>query len=367
MTAAVAREAVRVACDQCPFARTYTTHALADYHFPRHRCGTQLASAARTQRRLARAAASGEVRDCHCPRARHQHGTRNAYVIDRCRCRACRDANITYAATLTRQHLYGRRHEHRVPARETREHVQLLGEHGVSYKQVAILAGVSPTTLGTLLYGCGHRREGDLPRTVDAHFAARVLAVTADPLALTDGVYIDATTTIRRVQALVALGYSRTSIAHRLGIIPSNFITKTMCGRRVTAKTARAVRDLYDQLADTVPARTTHRERISYSRARHDAQRLHWLPPAAWDDIDTDPAPPVADEDPVDEVDDVAVERIILGDRPATVTRAELMAAIDRLAAAGNTAGFIADRVGLTRYAVAQICSRNAIRTGTAA
>lgn len=32
------------------------------------------------------------TRDCQCKRANHQHGTRTAYVVDRCRCDPCREA-----------------------------------------------------------------------------------------------------------------------------------------------------------------------------------------------------------------------------------------------------------------------------------
>ena len=31
-------------------------------------------------------------RDCQCKRASHVHGTRTAYVVDKCRCRPCTDA-----------------------------------------------------------------------------------------------------------------------------------------------------------------------------------------------------------------------------------------------------------------------------------
>lgn len=35
---------------------------------------------------------SGMKLDCRCPRARHEHGTRGAYDVDRCRCFPCRIA-----------------------------------------------------------------------------------------------------------------------------------------------------------------------------------------------------------------------------------------------------------------------------------
>ena len=47
------------------------------------------------------------TRDCQCPRANHQHGTRTAYVVDRCRCDPCREAARIYEAQRRRTHLYG--------------------------------------------------------------------------------------------------------------------------------------------------------------------------------------------------------------------------------------------------------------------
>ena len=44
------------------------------------------------------------TRDCQCKRANHQHGTRTAYVVDRCRCDPCREAARIYEAQLADAH-----------------------------------------------------------------------------------------------------------------------------------------------------------------------------------------------------------------------------------------------------------------------
>ena len=41
-------------------------------------------------------------RDCRCPRARHQHGTRMAYELDHCRCFPCRRAAYLAKAAYAR-------------------------------------------------------------------------------------------------------------------------------------------------------------------------------------------------------------------------------------------------------------------------
>ena len=36
------------------------------------------------------------VEDCDCPQSEHRHGTRISYVVHRCRCDDCREANLAY-------------------------------------------------------------------------------------------------------------------------------------------------------------------------------------------------------------------------------------------------------------------------------
>jgi hypothetical protein len=84
------------------------------------------------------------------------------------------------------------------------------------------------------------------------------------------------------VQALVAAGYSQAILAERLGVQRSNFRLAT-CDQ-VTAGTARAVRELYDELWDAPPDESNHRAKISASRARNYARDRDWALPLAWDD-----------------------------------------------------------------------------------
>jgi hypothetical protein len=89
------------------------------------------------------------------------------------------------------------------------------------------------------------------------------------------GKRVAAVGTTRRLQALVAIGYSQARICERLQILPSN-ASLLFCGgqARVCAATARKVAALFAELrlvAGPDP------------RARRRAARRGWQPPSAWD------------------------------------------------------------------------------------
>ena len=89
-----------------------------------------------------------------------------------------------------------------------------------------------------------------------------------------------------------------------------------MRGDFVTAQTAHNVSALYEQLWDRRPPRSTDDQRTFPDAARAPAAERGWLPPLAWDDIDTDPDPrhravPTGRDGDLDEV---AIERALAGD-----------------------------------------------------
>ena len=132
------------------------------------------------------------------------------------------------------------------------------------------------------------RRWGRPPsRRIRPETERKILAVTAAEESLSPGALVDATGARRRLQALVALGYSQAVLAERLGQLRANF-TGTMTRERLTAGTVRVVRALYDELWDKQPDESTHRTRISASRARNYAQARGWPVPLAWDEPEID-------------------------------------------------------------------------------
>lgn len=204
-----------------------------------------------------------------------EHGTLVAYKIDLCRCESCTAANRRYVTRRERLIIYGQWAPF-VDAAPVRDHVRALSAAGIGNRRIAALAGISISTISTLLYG----RPGRPPKQhLRPETAAAILAVRADLDSLAPRALIDSAGTVRRLQALACLGWSVGEQARRLGIRTTNYSTLQR-RTRVTAATARAVRALYEQLSMT-PAPDTMPGVV---RARRAAARKGYLPPLAWDD-----------------------------------------------------------------------------------
>lgn len=221
-------------------------------------------------------------RDCACPQARHVHGTHLAYIRDKCRCDDCRRANTAAEKIRNRAKLYGR-YDGLVDAEPVRAHIHMLAEHGIGLKTVSRHSGVGGGVLTKLLYGHpapdGTRRPPS--RRVTPRVRDRILSV--QPGQVADGALVDATGTRRRLQALVAVGWTQSKLARALGMSPSNF-GKVLRHARTRKTTSDAVEALYDQLWAKRPALVTGPDKIAYSRALSQAREHGWLPPLAWDD-----------------------------------------------------------------------------------
>jgi hypothetical protein len=222
-----------------------------------------------------------------------QHGTRARYVSGPdehgvpgagCRCAGCSAANRAEAAKRERLILYGQWQPY-VDAGQARAHVAALSAAGIGWKRAAELAGVPTGSISKLLFGAPGGRPPS--RRIRPETERKILAVTAAEESLSPGALVDATGARRRLQALVALGYSQAVLAGRLGQLRANF-TGTMTRERLTAGTVRVVRQLYDELWDKQPDESTHRTRISASRARNYAQARGWPVPLAWDEPEID-------------------------------------------------------------------------------
>lgn len=246
-------------------------------------------------------------RDCQCKRARHQHGTRNAYVVDKCRCADCTTAATTYERKRRHSIVYGRYDVGRVDAEPVRAHIRFLMENGVSVKRTAQLTGLSTSTVGSIIWGRHERGHDPYPR-VFKETAEKILAVKPTLENMAAGHVIDGTGTSRRLQALVAIGWSQSRLGERLGIRISN-MGPMMAGRPVTAGRARAVQALFEQLWDQPQQGHDQRSKISANRARNYARARGWLPPMAWDEDTIDDSTHVPDlrarHDPTSLIEDV--------------------------------------------------------------
>ncbi|MDT0608792.1 hypothetical protein [Streptomyces lancefieldiae] len=109
--------------------------------------------------------------------------------------------------------------------------------------------------------------------------AAKILAVTEANIVTGR---IDATGTVRRLQALVAIGWPLEQIGPHAGLSPENLhqLTKR---ERVLSSTARRVAEAYELLRHKKPTRNGVDKR-SATRARNRAAANRWPTPAYWAD-----------------------------------------------------------------------------------
>lgn len=133
----------------------------------------------------------------------------------------------------------------------------------------------------------------------------------------------------RRLQALMALGWSLVELGERLGRSRPAMTDLLRQVDHVQWATYTAVRDLYDELWDARPPEDTTDQRRAATRARRRAQREGWALPMAWDDdrgprgIDNPEATPWAPAARRVHTIDVIADAAHLG-RTATETAAAL-------------------------------------------
>lgn len=264
-----------------------------------------------------------------CPPEHKHAGSSTCFIMHQCRCTACMGANSEMRARRSKLKAYGRFDTGLVDVEPVRVHMMMLAEFGMGYKLVSKLAGVSVTTSRNILWGRQDPgpRYGELQKHIKRANAEKILAVKPEIDNLADGARICSRGTHRRVQALVAIGWSQSKLAERLGVGRSNF-GLMMQSDQVNVRTHRATVALFDQLWDQLPPRAEWRDKIAYSRSLGYAGARRWLPPLAWDDIDNDVEPPVQDEP--DGIDVIAVELAMHGE-VVRLSPAERREAVTRL------------------------------------
>ena len=234
--------------------------------------------------------------DCTHPNTFHAHGTKNSYVLDKCRCQDCRNAVAAYARqarSVTALHEWDQDQPATptdlVDAAPVRAHFRRLSAAGIGWKRVCEVAGVPDSTAYVILWGKGGSdpKEHRPPRKrVRRSTADKILAVQPTLSSYRDGAIIPPTGTMRRLQALMTLGYSIKNLGERLDILPANMRPLVRGTRGVRLTTAKKVAALYEQLWDQPRTATTHHEKVAVSRALNYARQHDYAPPAAWDNID---------------------------------------------------------------------------------
>jgi hypothetical protein len=298
----------------------------------------------------------GVRRDCPHPGSPHTHGTREAYILDSCRCAECRQANAVAEQERRREIAYGRWQPF-ADAEPVRHHLRALGRHGIGLRRIAELSGVPYTTLTTLLYGAPSAGAAPSQRARQ-DTARRILAVALDDATPAAGARIDATGTRRRIQALVAIGWTINAVATELGRDVAS-VRHTLRRNSVNTATATAVCDLYKRLWNTRPDESTQARRQAATNARDMARSKGWRPAMAWDDIDADPDPnPTPPTSQVlGELDDwdmeIVTDRIAAG-QTVRLSPAERDVVIQRLTRRGFSLPEIADLLALTPRTVSR-------------
>jgi hypothetical protein len=196
---------------------------------------------------------------------KHDHGTYVAYVIDRCRCELCRDANRRY--NLARRNSLEPAY---VGAGPARDHVRELMAAGVGLKTIAKRSGVPHGTLSKLVYGIPGRPPS---KRVRRQTLERLLTVS--PADAAAGARVDAAATWKLIDEMVAAGAPKSRIAEALGQSGPGL----QLGRdTVAARNARAVADLH--------RRWTAGEVTFERRDSHGGVRVAVAPPRRRDPAD---------------------------------------------------------------------------------
>lgn len=174
-----------------------------------------------------------------------------------------------------------------------RQHLQALREAGVTQEQISEAAGVS---VATLIRAAKQTRMTSA--AADAIMAIPIPIPGLDPdvdrqqppgaAVMTAG---------EKLQTLVADGWTLVQIAQATGLSERAIYQQVHQQVPPARTTAEAIDRVYDQLVDNDPG-----DGHIAARARLRAERAGWQP-------STPPQPPEAD------IDDVAVERVVAGDR----------------------------------------------------
>lgn len=202
------------------------------------------------------------------------------YRLDGCRCYVCGYARSQYDDNRNRAIAYGTWAPW-TDAAPVRAHIQTLQSCEMGLRTIAAAAACDRKRLQAIISGRTERGTGPQDKVRPA-LATAVLAVEPTLDNLGASTVISATGTTRRLQALVAGGFPQTHLCWRIGMTLSNF-GGTLTRPRVIVRTARAVRDMYEELWRADPAEHGATQG-GITRARGYAAGHRWAPVGAWDD-----------------------------------------------------------------------------------
>lgn len=164
-----------------------------------------------------------------------------------------------------------------VDATPVRAHLIELQASGLGRRRIAELAGLHRSTVSAIMYG----RDGRPPNPrIRPATAAKILTITPGI-----GRYlVPAAGTIRRIQALMTIGWPQSYLGQRLGV--TNGRVHDLLGRtKVLATTAQTIAGLYAELHNQNPA--DHGvKRHAITLVSNYAAAQGWPGPDYWEDVD---------------------------------------------------------------------------------
>lgn len=221
------------------------------------------------------AAGATELAVCDCPKASHEHGTRDMYGYHKCRCVPCAAANRDYyrsTSHLTRTKKWAN-------AELARKRILQLRGAGLTMDAMAGLCGVHVSTLQYILNGPGGRTvQRILASTLEALNAISYKDVASRPIS--KDTRVDGTVPRLQTMALHAVGWCAEDLSSQSGISVQTF-NKLLRGFGTTEEMRQRIDALYNRLLKTVPPQSAPLQRIRVRRALRKATENGWTPDMA--------------------------------------------------------------------------------------
>lgn len=209
------------------------------------------------------------MREHICPPDHAHERRQTCYRTHRCGCIPCRTAE-SRRKNAERARARSGTHRGMVPKTATVEHLQRLHAAGVTNRDIFRCSGLDVATIRRLLTGKGAHV---FPQTERAVLAVKVNGFTARP----PKAWVSPIGSVRRIQALLALGWTGVEIAERAGR-PKEWAMRILHFERIEEASRRQVEAVYDELSMTVPSGRYANHTRRWAAAKG------WMPPLAWDD-----------------------------------------------------------------------------------
>jgi uncharacterized protein YerC len=238
----------------------------------------------------------------------HKHGaTGTCYQQHHCRCAPCKDNRARRERERAARARHGEQQQF-VNAIITVPRIMQLMREDWTYADIAAVSGVAVPSISRIMRGVTKRVEQE---TADALLGTLPSMRHRAP----EPRKVDATGTIRRIRALVAIGWTFWGISQKAGH-GNTWALQVTTSSMVTPTTRDLIARLYDELWATEPPRVTADEKRAYRRSRSLAVKHGWASPLMWDD-DTIDDPGAEPELPTtEELWADAVDSALAGEQP---------------------------------------------------